>query len=203
MGKQTIIAISREYGSGGHDIAQCISEKFGMPLYDRSLLREIAQEIDMDPEQLQMFDEKPRNFMLTRTVGKYTNSMEDILSQMQFDFIREKAESGESFVIVGRCAESVLRGYEGVISIFITGDKDYKVKRIMEERNLEEQKAYDRMLQIDKKRRQYHNRYSGHKWGDSRYYDMCINGSDLGVEGTAEVLEQYISARIRKIEETR
>lgn len=196
MGKQTIISISREFGSGGHDIAKKISVDFGLKMYDRDLLGEIAQHMDVNVETLQKYDEKPRNLILTRTVGKYTNSMEDILADMQFEFIRRKAQSGESFVIVGRCAETVLREFDGLISIFITGDREYKLKRTMKQFDLDKESAAEKMARIDKKRRKYHNRYSDHKWGDSRYYDLCINGSYLGVERTAEILEDYIKARM-------
>ena len=113
MAKQTIIAISREFGSEGHEIARIIAEDLGLKLYDRSMLDEMADNMGIKVEVLEKHDEKPRNFFLTRTVGKYTNSMEEIVADMQFDFIKEKAESGESFVIVGRCADSVLRGMEG------------------------------------------------------------------------------------------
>lgn len=197
MEKQTIIYISREFGSGGHDIAEQIAKDLGFPMYDRNLLKEIAQDMDMDVDELNKYDEKPRNYILTRRIGKYSNSMEDILAEKQFDFIQKKAESGESFVIVGRCAETILQGMDGLISIFITGEKSYKLGRIMKEYELNEMDAQAKMVKIDRHRRQYHNRYSDHKWGDSRYYDMCINGSSLGVQGTVEVLENYICARIK------
>ncbi|MCD8150896.1 MAG: cytidylate kinase-like family protein [Clostridiales bacterium] len=196
MEKQVIISISREYGSGGHDVAMRIAKELGVPMYDRSLLQEIADQMDMDVNELKQYDEKPRNRLLTRTVGKYTNSMEEILIERQFNWIREKAKSGESFVIVGRCAETVLRECPNLISIFITGDADYKVKRIMADRSLDEEEARSEQVRIDRKRRVYHNRYSDHKWGDSRYYDLVMNGSHLGVEGTAEEIIHYIRARI-------
>lgn len=198
MGKQVIISISREFGSGGHDIAEQISNKLGLAMYDRSLLREIAKDMNVDTGLLQNYDEKPRNYILTRRVGKYSNSMEDILAEKQFDFIRKKAEEGESFVIVGRCAGTVLREFEGLISVFITGDTDYKLGRIKERSQLNEEEALEQMAKIDRRRRQFHNRYSDHKWGDSKYYDICINGSPLGVAGTAEILEGYIKARLDK-----
>ncbi len=197
MERQIIISISREFGSGGHDIAGNIAGKFGLTMYDRSLLKKIAEDMDMDVEVLNKYDERPRNYVLTRRVGKYSNSMEDILVEKQFEFIRKRAESGESFVIVGRCAETVLRDFDGLISIFITGSKSYKLGRIMKQFELNEADAQAKMIKIDRHRRQYHNRYSDHKWGDSRYYDMCIDASLLGVEGTAEILEDYIGARIK------
>jgi cytidylate kinase len=198
MAKQTIIAISREFGSEGHEIARIIAEDLGLKLYDRSMLDEMADNMGIKVEVLEKHDEKPRNFFLTRTVGKYTNSMEEIVADMQFDFIKEKAESGESFVIVGRCADSVLRGMEGLITIFVIGTKEAKVKHVMDKFDLSESEALIKMARHDKKRSQYHNRHSDGRWGDSRFYDLCINSSLLGIQGTVSILEDYIRARMEK-----
>lgn len=198
MAKQTIIAISREFGSEGHEIARIIAEDLGLKLYDRSMLDEMADNMGIKVEVLEKHDEKPRNFFLTRTVGKYTNSMEEIVADMQFEFIKEKADSGESFVIVGRCADSVLRGMEGLITIFVIGTKEAKVKHVMDKFDLSESEALIKMARHDKKRSQYHNRHSDGKWGDSRFYDLCINSSLLGVQGTVKILEDYIHARMEK-----
>ena len=199
MEKQVIISISREFGSGGLDIAKLLGERFGLHVYDKRMLDEIAQEKNMDVEVLHKYDEKPRNRLLTRSVRGHTNSMEENIIRMQFDYIRRKADSGESFIIVGRCAETVLQGNPSLISIFVTGDKEYKQKRVMDQFSLTKEEATAKIERIERLRRQYHNHYSDHKWGDSRFYDMCINGSDLGVEGTADVLEKYIGSRIEKM----
>ena len=196
MKKQCIISISREYGSGGRDIAIRIAAELGFPIYNRDLIREIAQRMNMDETELKKYDEKARNRFLTRSVGKYTNSMEEILIERQFDWIREKADSGESFVIVGRCAEMILREYPGLISVFVTADEEFKIKNIMRYLSVDEEKAKEEGIRIDRKRRTYHNRYSDYKWGDSRTYDMVINSAPLGVEGTAAILLSYIQARI-------
>ena len=191
-----IITISREFGSGGHEIAENIARDFDLKFYDRGMLDEIAENMNVDVEVLQKYDEKPRNYMLSRRVGNHTNSMEEIIAEYQFDFIRKKAEEGESFVIVGRCAETVLKDFEELISIFITGERQHKIKRVMEHFNLPENKAIAKMLRHDRKRKQYHNRHSDAKWGDSRLYDLCINSSPLGIEGTIRVLENYIRERV-------
>ena len=196
MKKQMIISISREFGSGGHEIAENIARDLDLKFYDRGMLDEIAENMNVDVEVLQKYDEKPRNYMLSRRVGNHTNSMEEIIAEYQFDFIRKKAEEGESFVIVGRCAETVLKDFEELISIFITGERQHKIKRVMEHFNLPENKAIAKMLRHDRKRQQYHNRHSDAKWGDSRLYDLCINSSPLGIEGTIRVLENYIRERV-------
>ncbi|MGN0415871.1 MAG: AAA family ATPase [Agathobacter sp.] len=200
MGKQTIISISREYGSGGHEIARKIAQELGFKFYDRSLLDEIATEKNMDVSVLQKYDEKPRNVILSRRVAGHTNSPEEIIAEFQFDFIRKKAEEGESFVIVGRCAETVLKDFDGLISIFITGERQHKIKRVMDYFGISENEAILKMARHDRKRKQYHNRHSDAKWGDSRLYDLCINSSPLGIDGTIRVLENYIRERLGKTE---
>ena len=200
MNKQIIISINREFGSGGHEVAERIAADMGLKFYDRGMLDEVADQMDVKVELLEKFDEKPRNFMLTRRVGKYTNSMEEILAETQFDIIRKKAEQGESFVIVGRCSEAVLQEFDGLISIFVRGDRQHKMERVMNKYNLKDNEALFKMDRHDRKRKQYHNRHADAKWGDSRCYDMCINSSPLGVSGTVRVLENYIQERIKQQE---
>lgn len=198
MAKQTIIAIGREFGSEGHEIGKELAGKLGFKLYDRSMLDEMADNMGIKVEVLEKHDEKPRNMFLSRRVGQYTNSMEEIVAEMQFDFIRDKAKEGESFVIVGRCADSVLRGMEGLITIFVLGTREAKIKHVMEKFHLNESEALIKMARHDKKRKQYHNRHSDGKWGDSRYYDLCINSSLLGVKDTVDILEDYVRKRMEK-----
>lgn len=196
MDRQMIISISREFGSGGHEIAEKIANDLGIKFYDRNMLDEIAKELNVKVEVLEPYDEKPRNFMLSRRVGKYSNSVEEILAELQFDYIRKKAKQGESFVIVGRCSEVVLREWKGLMTVFISGDRQHKMERVMKKYNLEEADALAKMDRHDWKRKQYHNRHADTKWGDSRYYDVCINSGPLGVSGTVRVLENYIKERL-------
>lgn len=196
---QTIISVSREFGSGGHVMAEKIAKDHNLNFYDRHILDEIANENNMQVEVLEKYDEKPRNAFLSRRVGSFSNSMEEILAEMQFEYIRKKAESGESFVIVGRCAETVLSGHKGLISIFVVGDELAKIDRIQQVYHLNESDAIAKIRRHDKKRKQYHNRHSSFRWGDSRYYDVCINSSKLGLERTGSALENYIAERINQI----
>lgn len=196
---QTIISVSREFGSGGHVIAEKIAKDHGLSFYDRHILDEIANENNIQVEILEKYDEKPRNAFLSRRVGAFSNSMEEILADMQFDYIRKKAESGESFVIVGRCSETILSGHPGLISIFVTGDDQAKIDRIKKVYQSNESDAIAKIRRHDKKRRQYHNRHSSFRWGDSRNYDVCINSSKLGLEGTGAALENYISERMKQM----
>lgn len=198
--EQVIISIGREFGSAGHEIAQKLSEHYGLPMYDHNLLDEIAGKKGLDSQTLREYDEVKRNRLLNRTVRGMDSSPARNLALMQFDFLREKAESGESFVVVGRCSETVLKSYQGLISIFVTGDMDKKVVRIMELYHKTQKEAEDFIREKDRRRRQYHNSYCEFKWGDSRNYDLCINSSCLGPEETMHVLIQYIDAR-RRVQE--
>lgn len=196
MAEQIIISISREYGSEGHEIAQKIAEDMGLQLYDRNILEEIAQEKNIEAEMLESVDEKPRNRLLSRRVNGHSNSMEENLAYMQFDFLNKKADDGESFVVVGRCSETVLKDREGLVSIFVLGDREAKLRHTMEKFGISKEEAVAKCQRHDRSRKKYHNYYSDFKWGDSRNYDICINSSRLGVEGTVEVLEMFIKKQV-------
>lgn len=196
MKKQMIISISREFGSGGHVIGEKIANDLGLPLIDRNMLDDIAKEKNVQIEYLEKYDEKPRKVMTSRRVGAYSNSLEEIVADMQFDYLRNRADSGESFVVIGRCAETVLADREGLIKVFVLGDNECKIKRVMERYELSNAEAIMKMGRHDRKRKRYHNRHSDFKWGDSRGYDLCINSSRLGIDKTAELLEDYIKERM-------
>ena len=195
--KQIIISIGREFGSGGRVIAKGLSERFGIPFYDKDILREIAAERNVDVKTLQEYDEVPKTMFFSRTVRGYSNSPEENISHLQFNYLRKMAEDGKSFVIVGRCSEEVLKEYDALIPIFVLGDMDKKIERIQQLHHLTEEEAEDMILSTDKKRKGYHNYYCKRKWGDSRNYDLCINSSRLGIEGTVDILESYIRERIK------
>lgn len=198
MEKQLIISVGREFGSGGHEIAEILAKHYGLNLYDKNLLQEIANEKSVEVKDLEKYDEVPRNFFTTRTVKGYSNSMEENLANMQFDYLRKKAEAGESFVVVGRCSEYVLKKYPGMISIFVLGDWESKIDRVVRIYGMTRDEAENFMVRQDKKRKNYHNYYCKNKWGDSRNYDISINSSKLGEEVTAEILIDYIDKRQKK-----
>lgn len=193
--KQMIISIGREFGSAGHEIAEKLAERFSLPLYDYNLLREIAGEKKVNVANLEPYDEVPKKGFGSRTVRGYSNSPQENIAYMQFDFLKKKAKEGQSFVVVGRCAEEALKEYKGLITIFILGDMDTKIERIAKLHNLSEKQAKEMIIQQDKKRKAYHNYFCEGKWGDSRNYEFSINSSKLGLEVTVEVLEDYIKRR--------
>ncbi len=195
MREQLIISVGREFGSGGHEIAQKLADRYQLPLYDRNLLDEMAAHKGMDSKLLAEIDEKKKNKLLSRTVRGMSNCPAQNVAELQFAYIREKADAGESFVIVGRCSETILRDYPAMISFFILGDKDVKVERIMRLYQKSPSEAEAFAQEQDKKRRQYHNSHCSGKWGDSRNYELSINSSKIGVDETVEVISRYIDAR--------
>ena len=196
--KQLIVVISRECGSGGHTIAELIAGHYKIPLLDRNLLTEMCSEKNINVTNFEKFDEAPRNKLLSRTVKGFSNSPEEIIAEMQFDFLKKKAEQGESFVVVGRCAETVLKGHPALISFFVLGDMENKIERISKLDSINRNEAEAFIRRIDKKRKYYHNTHSDVKWGDSRNYDLCINSCRLGLESTFSVLLDYIDKRLAR-----
>lgn len=194
MGNQIIISIGREFGSGGHEIAECLAKHYNIPLYDKEIFDHIQENGSISADVARHFDEKPVNPIFYPVMLDGNNlPLEQSVANEIFDFIRTKGnKEKKSFVIVGRCAEYVLRDNPNVISIFILGDKETKCKRVMDKYELDEKGAYNRMKKADKMRKTYHNFYSDGKWGDSRSYDICVNSSTLGIEKTVKALISYI-----------
>lgn len=199
MEKQLIISVGREFGSGGHEIAEMLAKRFHLELYDNNLLQKIAEEKSIEHSQIQKYDEVPRNLLFSRKVRGYSNSMEENIANMQFDFLRKKAAGGESFVIVGRCAETILKSSDALISIFVLGDWENKLERVERLYQMSSEEAESFITRQDRKRKNYHNYYCKGKWGDSRNYDISVNSSKLGEEMTAEILADYIIKRRNKL----
>ena len=195
---QHIISVGREFGSGGRVIAEELAKRFDIPIYDRHLITDIADMTDLTPEEVEKYNEMPKHRLFSRRVNGYSNSIEDNIAEMQFDFIDKKAASGESFVVVGRCSETKLRKYPALVSLFILGDMEEKIKRVMKVYDLSKDDAESLINKKDKKRKRYHNYHCSGHWGDSRLYDLSINSSRLGIERTIDCLEQYIRARAEK-----
>lgn len=196
MSRQLLISVGREFGSGGHKIAEKLAKELGISYYDRNILEHMFADDAEMAKKMEQYDEKTANPLITRRVAGYSNAMEDNLAEKEFAFIKEKAEGGESFVIVGRCGETILKDYPELVSFFVLADRQDKIERIMETEQLTEKEAIAEMLRVDRIRKKYHNKYSEVKWGDSRGYDVCINASGLGIDKTADVLISYIKNRI-------
>lgn len=198
----TIITIGRQFGSAGREIGNKLADELGIPFYDKELLTRAAKESGFCEEMIHAHDERPTNSFLynlvmdTYSFGYNSAALVDMpISQKiflaQYDTIKKIADEG-SCVIVGRCADYALADYENVLSVFIQGDMDVKVKRIMEKYDLSEAKAKDMILKKDKQRQSYYNYYSSKKWGMASSYDLTINSSVLGIDGTVKLIKQFV-----------
>ncbi len=198
----TIITIGRQFGSGGREIGEKLAGKLGIPFYDKELLTRAAKESGFCEEMLETHDERPTNSFLynlvmdTYSFGYNSSSFVDMpishkIFLAQFDTIKKIAGEGPC-VIVGRCADYALAEYKNCVHIFIHADPEHKVKRIMQKYNLTESKAKDMINKKDKQRQSYYNYYSSKKWGRSDTYDLSVNSAKLGIDGTVDMLMQYV-----------
>lgn len=200
----TIITIGRQFGSGGREIGEKLAQHFGIKFYDKELLSRAAKESGFCEEMMHSHDERPTNSFLynlvmdTYSFGYNSSSFVDMpishkVFLAQFDTIKKIANEGPC-VIVGRCADYALSDYQNCLNVFIHADEDAKVKRIMSKYSdvTTEQKAKDMMNKKDKSRQSYYNYYSSKKWGRADSYDLSINSSTLGIDGTVKLLAQYV-----------
>ena len=198
----TIITIGRQYGSAGREIGKKLAERYEIPFYDKDLITRAAKESGFAEELIETHDERPTNSFLynlvmdTYSFGYNAAGLVDMpISQKvflaQFNTIKKIAEEGPC-VIVGRCADYALADNKNHVSVFISGDMETRVKRIMEKYSLSESKAKDTIVRKDKQRQSYYNYYTSKKWGRADSYDLCINSSILGVEGTVKLIIQYV-----------
>lgn len=198
----TIITIGRQFGSAGREIGEKVAAHFGIPCYDKELLSRAAKESGFCEEMIESHDERPTNSFLynlvmdTYSFGYNASSFMDMpishkIFLAQFDTIKKMASEGPC-VIVGRCADYALSDYDNCIHLFIYGEEKVKTKRIMEKYNLSESKAKEMITKKDKQRQSYYNYYSSKKWGRADSYDLCINSSLLGIEGTVKLIIQAV-----------
>ncbi len=192
MDKQIIITLGREHGSGGHYIARMITDELGIKLYDKDSIEEEIVACGYSEELVRKMDEKPVNFFASRRIGKYSNSLEVNVAEKTFEMLRSKAASGESFLIIGRCGDQVLKDDPHCVSLFIGADRPAKLDRIVEKKGITPEQAIEEMREMDHSRKAYHNYYCDLKWGDARGYDLTVKSNVLGLEGTAKMLIRYI-----------
>ena len=201
----TRITIARQFGSAGHEIGVKLAESYGIPCYDKELLSRAAKESGYCEEIIQAQDERPTNSFLynlvmdTYSYGYNSSHFVDMpISQKiflaQFDTIKKIADEGPC-VIVGRCADYALAEREDTLNLFIYADEDAKIKHIINEHHdvKTDKEARDMMIKMDKQRQSYYNYYSSKKWGRADSYDLCINSAVLGVDGTVDLIRDYVS----------
>lgn len=201
----SVITISREFGSGGREIGKRLSERLHIPFYDKELLEIASKESGICRELFDRNDEAYTNsFLYSLVVGNYPVSSDGRIEPempinqriflAQFDTIKNIAAKGPC-VIVGRCADYVLKNEKNVINFFINGNTAEKKKRILERYDIEKNKVEDFIKKTDKRRASYYNYYTDMKWGEARNFDLCINTSRTGIDGAVETMLAYISIR--------
>lgn len=194
MDKQIIISISRECGAGGQEIATKLASKLGIALYDSNIIEEVAKELGTSVEELAKYDEKSRNVLFARQVGNFYNSNEDITAENQFNFLRARAEAGESFVVLGRCSDIIFRDDARLVSVFVTSELEKRLPVVMEREKMSEKEAKDLIAKTDKRRRTYHDSHTETlDWGDARCYDLCIDALKIGIDNSVDVIAAYVS----------
>lgn len=198
----TIITIGRQFGSAGHEIGERLAKDYGIPYYDKELLTRAAKESGFCEEMIKSHDERPTNSFLynlvmdTYSFGYNASAFVDMpishkVFLTQFDAIKKIADEGPC-VIVGRCADYALADYKNAVHVFVHADEEFKVKRVMERFDISEQKAKEMMIKKDKQRQSYYNYYSTKKWGRAESYNLTINSSILGVDGTVKLIKQFV-----------
>ena len=189
-----VVTIGREYGSGGRFIGKLLAEKLGISFYDNELLAKAAQESGLSEAVFKNYDEKKDGFFVNGMgIYSYDMSLGQRVFLAQFDAIKKIAEN-ESCVIVGRCADYVLKDNSNVCNIFVCAPMDEKIERAVKYYGLNPQKAESQILKMDKKRKGYYSFYTDRDWGKARNYDLCIN-SKIGIDECVDAIAGYVKAR--------
>lgn len=203
-----VITIGRQYGSAGKEIGFKLAERLGIKCYDNELLKVAAKESGLCEQIFETHDEKPtQSFLYSLVMDSYSLGYNNAgfvdmpISQKvflaQFDAIKSIADT-ESCIIVGRCADYALEDRNNVFSVFIHSNMKNRIERIKERRNVKKDSdARDIIQKTDKKRASYYNYYTSKKWGDAASYDLCIDSSKFGVDGTVDLLESIVKTRFK------
>ena len=205
-----IITIGRQLGSGGLAIGRLLAEQMNLAFYDKELLIEAARHSGICPECFQQVDEQAkRTFggvgifgMRFPFVGEGNMSYNSMISGdnlflLQSETITKLAENPQGAVFVGRCADYVLRDYPNCLNIFISAELGARVETLMKREHIEREAAQKLLSKGDSRRADYYNYYASGKWGVAHNYDLCINASYLGIEGTAQFILDFIEKNKR------
>ena len=191
LDKNIVITISREYGSGGRYIAKLVAEKLKIKLYDKDFIKELTNETGLDSSYIENIEQK-RTLLDNFNSGYYQSlSNADELFLEEANLIKKLA-SKNSCVIVGRCADFILKDNKNLIKIFIYSDMESKIKRTIKYYNIPKKDAKKEIEKINKLRKNHYKYYTNREWNNPENYDLCLNSDSLGVEKCAEVIEQYV-----------
>lgn len=200
MAMETVITISRQYGSGGRFIGRKLAEALGIPFYDKELITMAAEESGMSKELFEKADEKAgssllytlsmNSYLLHGMAGVPDLPLNDKVFLIQSEMIRKVADKGPC-VIVGRCADYVLREKENCLNVYIYSDLNDRVARATTYYGLSPERAREQMQKMDKKRASYYNFYTNLKWGRAENYDLSLNSAKVGIDGCVDVIRAF------------
>ena len=189
------ITISREYGSGGRYIGQLVADKLGIKLYDKEFVEKLAVETGLSEEYIENNEQK-RNALDALNSGYYFGmNNSDELFIKESELIKEIANK-ESCVIIGRCADFILKDNSNVIKVFVYSNMEDEVKRATKFYGLDEKNAKKEIKRINKLRASHYKYYTEKEWKDNSNYDICINSDALGVKKSAELICNLIEEKI-------
>ena len=193
-----IITISREFGSGGHSVGQKVAEELGIPFYDSELVDQVAKRSGYTKavinEQGEYTDKMSKWFSVSMAPAMYFENPQDEIFKAQKRVILDCAEEGPC-VIVGRCADYVLKDNPNVVSVFVHADEKFCLDRAMERNSMTEKEMKKYIEKTDKFRGDFYRYHTGHEWADARNYDLCLNSGKLGFQKCVEEIKAYIKIR--------
>ena len=188
--KNRVVTISREFGSGGRTIGRRLAEELGIPCYDAELIQKLAQESGFSESYIRDAGEyAPGGYLSLLSNRAFALTNEDVLWELQYKVITDLAEKGPC-VIVGRCADYILRDTADCLKVFIHADMDFRAKRIVEVYGEREQSPEQRLRDKDKRRAAYHRFYTNMKWGHAQNYHICLDSGKLGIDACVAILKQ-------------
>lgn len=207
--ENVIITIARQYGSGGKTIGYMLAKKLGIPCYSREILEKASEESGINVTLFNQADEKLKRspkFLLSTNIysGELLppESKEFTSDQNLFNYqakvIKDLAEKS-SCVLIGRCADFVLRDSSNVVSVFVHASPEFNMERALERSSMTRREMEKFIARTDKYRGDYYKYYTGREWSDARNYDLCLNSERLGFEGSVEAIESYLQVRFGRL----
>ena len=196
--KHIVITIGREYGSGGRLIAKQLSEKMGITFYDKQLISDVAKKTGFSEHFIRNAEhQRPTNsFLYDLYTSVQTPSVPDQVFIAQAKVIKEAA-ARESCVIVGRCADYILRDQPRCLKVFVNAPLDQRIRRAREEYGVQENNLESYVIRQDKARASYYNYFATGRWGQSREYDLCVN-SRIGIDASVQVIQAAAQAMLEE-----
>lgn len=196
--QQLVITIAREYGSGGREIGQRLSKRLGIPFYDKELIDLVAQENGMTADYVASHEQNiSSNLLYEMIMQDFTApierslSFDDALFVAQSKIIRKLA-SEQPCIIVGRCADYVLRDFSHCLKVFVHADYEHKLQRIVDEYGELPETAREKLKHTDKGRANHYRTYTDCVWNEASHYDLCLNSSLLGIDGCCDLIQQVV-----------